>query len=106
MCLFVFWVCLCAVFGLGSKGMQTYHLVSGNEGDLWSKGALEEVTSVLLAGLRSKAGFGESGENKRKEECHGLVFFLLFPVLVFLIFFIIFPAFVTCVIVCSYYHHV
>lgn len=68
MWLFVFWVCLCSVIGLGSEGMQTNRLAPGNKGDLQGKGALEEETPAMLDGLWSKPGLVESGERERKRE--------------------------------------
>lgn len=68
MCLFVFWVCLCSVIGLGSEGMQTNRLALGNKGDLWGKGALEEETPALLDGLWSKSGLVESGREEKREK--------------------------------------
>ena len=68
MCLFVFWVCLCSLVGLGSEGMQTHRLASGKKGDFWGGTALEEETPALLDGLWSEPGLVGSGERERERK--------------------------------------
>lgn len=40
-----------SMVGLGSEGMQTYRLASGEKGDLCGSGELVEVAAALFDGL-------------------------------------------------------